>query len=32
MRAKLIFDLPEDNSDYLLSNSASGMFTMLMLT
>jgi len=29
MKAKLIFDLPEDNSDYLLANSASGMFTIL---
>ena len=29
MKAKLIFDLPEDNSDYLLANSASGLFTIL---
>ena len=29
MKAKLIFDLPEDNFDYLLANSVSGMFTIL---
>jgi hypothetical protein len=29
MKAKLIFDLPEDNFDYLLANSASGMYTIL---
>jgi len=29
MKAKLIFNLPEDNFDYLLANSASGMFTIL---
>ena len=30
MKAKLIFNLPEDNFDYLLANSASEMYTILM--
>jgi hypothetical protein len=29
MKAKLIFKLPEDNFDYLLANSAGGMYTIL---
>ena len=29
MKAKLIFNLPEDNFDYLLANSASEMYTIL---
>ena len=29
MKAKLIFNLPEDNFDYLLANSASDMYTIL---
>jgi len=29
MKAKLIFNLPEDNFEYLLANSASGMFSIL---
>jgi hypothetical protein len=29
MRAKLIFNLPEDNFEYLLANSSCGMFTIL---
>ena len=29
MKAKLIFNLPEDNFDYILANSASDMYTIL---
>ena len=29
MKAKLIFNLPEDNFNYLLANSASEMYTVL---
>lgn len=29
MKAKLIFNLPEDNYDYILANSAHDMYTIL---
>lgn len=29
MKAKLIFNLPEDNFDYLLANCATDMYTVL---
>lgn len=29
MKAKLIFNLPEDNYDYILANSANEMYTIL---
>lgn len=29
MKAKLVFNLPEDNFDYLLANCASDMYTIL---